>query len=165
MKGKKSGNNEFYDVLETPFGKLYLIFCSDLLTGIDFIKPAGVHLGSTPDTAVVKKELVEYFEKGRRVFACRTVFNEGTAFEKDVWNALKEVPYGETRTYKWMAGRVGKPQAFRAVGNALAKNPIPIIFPCHRVIESDGSLGGYSGGIEIKRRLLEMEYYSKLSKG
>ncbi len=62
-----------------------------------------------------------------------------------------------------MAEKVGHPTAFRAVGNALGKNPIPIIFPCHRVIESDGSLGGYSGGEEIKRRLLEFEYYTKLS--
>jgi methylated-DNA-[protein]-cysteine S-methyltransferase len=77
---------------------------------------------------------------------------------------LKEVPYGETRTYKWVAEKVGNPHAFRATGNALGKNPIPIIFPCHRIIESDGSIGGYSSGIEIKRRLLEIEYYTKLSK-
>ena len=89
---------------------------------------------------------------------------EGTEFERKVWETLKEIPYGETRTYKWLAEKIGKPHAFRAVGNALGKNPIPIIFPCHRVIETDGSLGGYSGGTDIKRRLLEIEYYTKLSK-
>jgi methylated-DNA-[protein]-cysteine S-methyltransferase len=89
---------------------------------------------------------------------------EGTDFEKKVWETLRKIPYGETRTYKWLAEEIGKPQAFRAVGNALGKNPIPIIFPCHRVIESDGSLGGYSGGVDIKRRLIEIEYYTKQSK-
>ena len=111
----------------------------------------------------VRKELVEYFEKGRQEFTCETIFFEGTEFEKKVWNTLKKIPYGETRTYKWLAEEIGKPHAFRAVGNALGKNPIPIIFPCHRVIEADGSIGGYSSGVDIKRRLLELEYYTRLS--
>jgi methylated-DNA-[protein]-cysteine S-methyltransferase len=68
------------------------------------------------------------------------------------------------RTYKWLAEKTGKPGAFRAVGQSLSRNPIPIILPCHRVIESDGSIGGYSAGVDIKRRLLEIEYYSKLAK-
>ncbi len=164
MKQKKAGNNEFYDVLETSLGMLYLIFSGRALTGISFDKPAGLYLKKTEDAAAVKKELTEYFEKGRRDFTCETAFTEGTDFERRVWDTLKEVPYGETRTYKWMAERIGKPHAFRAVGNALGKNPIPIIFPCHRIIESDGSIGGYSSGTEIKRRLLEIEYYSKMSK-
>jgi methylated-DNA-[protein]-cysteine S-methyltransferase len=164
VKQKKAGNNEFYDILETPVGTLYLIFSGHALTGIAFDKPAGLNLKKTEDAASVKKELVEYFEKGRRGFTCETAFTEGTDFERLVWDALREVPYGETRTYKWMAEKIGKPHAFRAVGNALGKNPIPIIFPCHRIIESDGSLGGYSSGEHIKRRLLEMEYYTKMSK-
>jgi methylated-DNA-[protein]-cysteine S-methyltransferase len=164
MKQKRSGNNEFFDILETPLGPLYLIFDSHVLTGIAFEKPAGLHLKKTEDAALVKKELAEYFEKGRKDFTCSTAFTEGTDFEKRVWDALREVPYGETRNYKWMAEKIGNPHAFRAVGNALGKNPIPIIFPCHRIIESDGSIGGYSGGVDIKRRLLEIEYYTKLSK-
>ncbi len=151
-------------MLETPVGTLYLIFDSQALTGIAFEKPAGLHLKKTEDALIAKKELTEYFEKGRRDFACKTSFTEGTDFEKLVWHTLKEVPYGETKTYKWLAEKIGKPHAFRAVGNALGKNPIPIIFPCHRIIESDGSLGGYSSGEEIKRRLLEIEYYTKMSK-
>ncbi len=164
MKQKKAGNNEFYDVLDTPLGTLYLSFNSHGLVGIAFERPAGLLLKKTIDASLAKKELTEYFEKGRREFTCRTAFMEGTDFEREVWNTLKEVPYGETRTYKWMAERVGKPQAFRAAGNALGKNPIPIIFPCHRIIESDGSIGGYSSGTEIKRRLLEIEYYTKMSR-
>ena len=111
-----------------------------------------------------RKELLDYFNKARQEFTCRTAFTEGTEFERKVWETLRKIPYGETRTYKWLAEEIGKPLAFRAVGNALGKNPIPIIFPCHRVIETDGSLGGYSGGMDIKRRLIEIEYYTKLSK-
>jgi methylated-DNA-[protein]-cysteine S-methyltransferase len=164
MKQKKADNNEFYDILETPVGKLYLLFSAHALISIAFERPAGLYLKKTEDAAAVKKELTEYFEKGRRDFTCKTAFIEGTDFEKLVWDALREVPYGETRTYKWMAEKIGKPHAFRAVGNALGKNPIPIIFPCHRIIESGGSLGGYSSGADIKRRLLEIEYYTKMSK-
>ncbi len=164
MKQKKADNNEFYDILETPVGTLYLLFSAHFLRGIAFERPAGLYLKKTDDTAFVKKELTEYFEKGRRDFACKTAFTEGTDFERHVWDTLREVPYGETRTYKWLAEKIGKPHAFRAVGNALGKNPIPIIFPCHRIIESDGSLGGYSSGEEIKRRLLEIEYYTKISR-
>ncbi len=164
MKQKKAGNSEFYDTIETPLGTLYLIFSGRTLTGISFDKPAGLYLKKTEDAAAAKKELTEYFGKGRRDFTFETAFTEGTDFERLVWDTLREVPYGETRTYKWMAQKVGKPHAFRAVGNALGKNPIPIIFPCHRIIESDGSIGGYSSGTDIKRRLLEIEYYSKMSK-
>jgi methylated-DNA-[protein]-cysteine S-methyltransferase len=134
------------------------------LTGISFSKPYSALLKRKEGMTPARKELSEYFEKGRQEFSCETVFIEGTEFEKKVWNTLRKIPYGETRTYKWLAEEIGKPHAFRAVGNALGKNPIPLIFPCHRVIETDGSLGGYSPGTDIKRRLLEIEYYTKLSK-
>lgn len=164
MKQKRSGHIELYDILESPLGTIYLIFSSATLIGISFQKPRGILLKQTGNTSIVKKELAEYFEKGRREFICKTAFTKGTDFEKKVWYTLKEVLYGETKTYKWLASEIGKPQAFRAVGQALSKNPIPIIFPCHRIIESDGSIGGYSSGTDIKRRLLEIEYYTKLSK-
>jgi methylated-DNA-[protein]-cysteine S-methyltransferase len=90
-------------------------------------------------------------------------FLSGTDFEKGVWSVLRDIPFGETRTYKWVAERTGSPSAVRAVGQALSKNPIPIIVPCHRVIESDGSIGGYSSGVNTKRRLLELEYYAKMN--
>jgi methylated-DNA-[protein]-cysteine S-methyltransferase len=165
MSRRERGGNEFYDILGTPLGELYLVFSGRLLTGVSFEKPVGLFMRKNGETEAVKRELTEYFEKGRRGFTCGTAFLEGTDFERQVWSLLKEVPYGETRTYKWVAEKVGKPHAFRAAGNALGKNPIPIIFPCHRIIESDGSIGGYSSGIDIKRRLLEIEYYTKLSKG
>ena len=83
----------------------------------------------------------------------------GTAFQTDVWNQIKKIPKGETRSYKDIAIAIGKPKASRAVANACGKNPNPIIVPCHRVITSDGSIGGYtgSGGIKTKRQLLKKE--------
>ena len=83
----------------------------------------------------------------------------GTPFQLLVWNALKEIPKGEVRTYKQLAAQIGRPQSIRAVANACGKNPYIVTIPCHRVIRSDGGLGGYSGsgGIEEKRRLLKHE--------
>ncbi len=84
---------------------------------------------------------------------------EGTDFQKKVWKELKKIPKGETRTYKQIALNIGHPKASRAVANACGKNPYPIEIPCHRVIRSDGGLGGYSGvgGIKTKKKLLKME--------
>lgn len=163
MKQKRQAPIESFDLLESPLGIFYLIFIPSVLTAISFQKPKGMIYKKTKESSLVKKELSEYFGKNRTVFTCPTKFTEGTDFEKTVWHALKEIPYGETRTYKWLSEIIGNPQASRAVGQALSKNPIPIIFPCHRIIESDGSIGGYSAGTAIKRRLLEIEYYTKLS--
>ncbi len=163
MKRSVAAGKESFDALETPLGTLYLTFNGSVLTGITFLRPRGIIFRSGHATAVAKNELTEYFDGGRTDFSCETSFEEGSEFERQVWNTLKEVPYGETRTYKWLAGRIGRPRASRAVGNALGKNPIPIIFPCHRIIESDGSIGGYSSGVDIKRRLIEIEYYSRKS--
>ena len=82
-------------------------------------------------------------------------------FQRSVWEVDQSIPYGETRTYVWVAGRLGMPKAARAVGQALARNPLPIIIPCHRVIRSDGSLGGFSSGQDVKRLLLEIEAKAK----
>tara|TARA_B100000242_G_scaffold229400_1_gene169575 strand:- start:10 stop:291 length:282 start_codon:yes stop_codon:yes gene_type:complete len=84
---------------------------------------------------------------------------KGTYFQKKVWNELKKIPKGEVRTYKEIAAAIGKPNSARAVANACGKNPTPIEIPCHRVIRSDGSLGGYSGkgGVSTKRKLLKRE--------
>jgi methylated-DNA-[protein]-cysteine S-methyltransferase len=165
MNPRKSSSSTFFDTLRTSLGTLRLIFTDSFLTGISFENknPQGILLAESEVSAVVKRELAEYFNGERTDFTCRTMFTVGTAFEKKVWETLREVPYGETRTYKWLSERIGKPQAFRAVGRALGKNPIPIIVPCHRIIESDGTLGGYSSGIDVKRRLLEIEYYTRLA--
>lgn len=162
QKGSLS-TGAFYDIVESPIGILYLVFTGKILSGIAFKKPAEIlRKGEAP--LLIKKELKEYFENGRDEFTQKIGFTKGTEFDKKVWLALKEIPYGETRTYKWLAEKIGKPSACRAVGQALGRNPLPILLPCHRIIESDGTIGGYSSGIDIKRRLLEIEYYTNLAK-
>ena len=101
-------------------------------------------------------ELDEYFAGQRRQFSFRLDLR-GTLFQLQCWLALLEIPYGETRTYADIARAIGKPQAFRAVGLANNRNPVAIIVPCHRVIASDGTLCGYGGGLDVKRKLLELE--------
>lgn len=85
------------------------------------------------------------------------IYFEGTDFQKKVWSALMNIPYGETRSYKDIAEKVGSPKAYRAVGMTNNKNPISIIIPCHRVIGANGKLVGYGGGIDIKEKLLQLE--------
>ena len=86
----------------------------------------------------------------------------GTEFQKKVWQAISEIPRGKTLSYKELAIKIGKPKAIRAVGNAVGANPFPITIPCHRVVKSDGSLGGYSGkgGVKTKRKLLKSEFHN-----
>ena len=150
-----------YDKYVSPLGPLYFIFTGKFLTGVSFTKPDDVPFKKGSISVSFIKEMSGFFKGSDKGFKQKVKFLKGTDFEQDVWNALNEIPFGETRSYKWIAERVGSPGASRAVGQALSKNPIPIIIPCHRVIESDGSMGGYSGGINTKVRLLEMEYYAK----
>ena len=84
-----------------------------------------------------------------------------TAFQRDAWKLTCSIPYGETRTYGWIAAEMGRPGSLRAVGQALARNPLPIIIPCHRVIGSSGSIGGFSGGLDMKKRLITLESAAK----
>ncbi len=102
------------------------------------------------------RELEEYFAGKRREFTFPLDLR-GTDFQIACWRALLAIPYGETRTYADIARAVGNPSAFRAVGMANNRNPIAIVVPCHRVIASDGTLCGYGGGLEVKRKLLELE--------
>jgi len=102
------------------------------------------------------KELEEYFAGKRREFNFPLDLR-GTEFQLACWRALLAIPYGETRTYAQIARAVGKPNAFRAVGMANNRNPVAIVVPCHRVIASDGTLCGYGGGLDVKRKLLELE--------
>lgn len=102
---------------------------------------------------------VKDYEKGsRKPFLLKHIdMSSGTPFQQKVWKELSKIPYGKTISYRELAKRVGSPKAFRAVGNANGKNPFPLIIPCHRVIAADGSLGGYSCGIQIKKDLLKIE--------
>jgi O-6-methylguanine DNA methyltransferase len=90
-------------------------------------------------------------------FNYRLDLSSGTPFQQKVWRAMLTIPRGETRSYAWIAKRIGKPKAARAVGAACGANPVPIIVPCHRVLASDGTLGGFGGGLALKKQLLKLE--------
>lgn len=114
----------------------------------------------TPLEQQVAQELAEYLG-GKRSRFTLDVSPDGTPFERRCWDTLQQIPYGETRTYGEIAHAVGNPKGFRAVGSANHKNPIPIIIPCHRVVAAGGGLGGYGGGLDLKRRLLALEQATK----
>lgn len=104
-----------------------------------------------------KTQMSEYFGGRRKNFDLPLTFDGCTDFMQSVYRELLKIPYGETASYKDIANKVGRPKGFRAVGLANAKNPLPIIIPCHRVIGSNGKLTGFGGGIELKIKLLELE--------
>ncbi|SDR73494.1 methylated-DNA-[protein]-cysteine S-methyltransferase [Corynebacterium timonense] len=104
-----------------------------------------------------EEQLGEYFAGERRAFDLPLDWGEGDGFHRQAQRALADIPYGETRSYAEFATYLGNPAAVRAVGAACAANPLPVVSPCHRVLRSDGSLGGYRGGLEIKRALLDVE--------
>ena len=113
----------------------------------------------TEETSLIKetyKQIEEYLLGNRKKFIV-PIKLKGTEFQKKVWNALLEIPYGETMSYKKIAEKIGNPKACRAVGMANHNNPIAIIVPCHRVIGSNRKLVGYAGGLDIKQKLLEIE--------
>jgi methylated-DNA-[protein]-cysteine S-methyltransferase len=122
-------------------------------------------LGISPEQATrsphrfrdLMERLVAYFAGHRVDFPDRLDLSAVTAFRRKVWMATRLIPYGETRSYTWVAQQVEKPKAVRAVGQALGSNPLPVIIPCHRVLASNGELGGFSGGLEMKRFLLHLE--------
>jgi methylated-DNA-[protein]-cysteine S-methyltransferase len=151
-----------YTTIESPIGELLLVGDGGTLHGLymqDGRKPMKIAPGWAPATAPfadVKTQLEEYFAGARTSFDV-PLAAEGAPFEREVWHALEEIPYGETVSYGEIARRVGQPTAARAVGTANGRNPIAVIVPCHRVIGADGSLTGYGGGLERKRLLLELE--------
>jgi methylated-DNA-[protein]-cysteine S-methyltransferase len=101
--------------------------------------------------------LRSYFEGKPVAFPDAIDISSGTSFQRQVWETARLIAYGETRTYLWIARQMEKPRAARAVGQALGANPLPIVVPCHRVTASDGGLGGFSGGLGVKRMLLRLE--------
>ncbi len=107
------------------------------------------------------EDLVErlraYFDGRKAVFPDRLDLSGATPFQREVWDTTRLIPHGETRSYAWVAEQIKRPGAVRAVGQALARNPLPVIVPCHRVVASDGRLSGFSGGVEMKQCLLYLE--------
>ena len=104
-----------------------------------------------------RTQLIEYLAGERRAFSFPIDMSAGTPFQRRVWRAILRIPYGRVRSYQWVAARVGGKQYARAVGMALGRNPVPIVVPCHRIVAHDGSLGGFTGGLPMKRQLLKHE--------
>jgi methylated-DNA-[protein]-cysteine S-methyltransferase len=105
----------------------------------------------------VEQRLKDYYSGKKNAFSVKLDFSNASAFQKQVWQAAQLIPYGETRSYGWIARQIGKPKAARAVGQALGKNPFLIVVPCHRVIAANGTLGGFGCGLEMKQALLQLE--------
>ncbi|HMK44259.1 MAG TPA: methylated-DNA--[protein]-cysteine S-methyltransferase [Dissulfurispiraceae bacterium] len=143
----------------SPVGYLNCRFNESFLIALD-IQPDG---RATPESKLPVsvrlfwKELDCYFEGGIQRFVQPIRFESGTPFQRRVWQALLRIPFGETRSYEWLATAADSPHGARAAGQAAGKNPLPIIVPCHRIIRADGGLGGFSCGVEVKRRLLKHE--------
>ncbi len=148
----------YYSRIDSPVGSLLLAVSDRGLVALEFGcgKIAAGWVESPERTAPYARQLEEYFLGRRRRFD-RPLDLRGTDFQKRCWEELLQIPYGETRSYAEIARAIGNPLAVRAVGLANGQNPIAIMVPCHRVIGSDGSLIGYGGGLEVKRRLLELE--------
>lgn len=152
----------FYQFYSSPIGELLIVTDSTAAKEIRFEnkhKPHKVGSGWTQGGRVceaVIEQLEAYFAGNLKCFDL-PLEPEGTAFQQQVWQALLDIPYGTTTSYGELARRINRPAASRAVGAANGSNPIPIIIPCHRVIGVNGTLTGYGGGLEIKRRLLELE--------
>jgi len=166
----RSRGTAFYARLETPIGVVYVASSSrgvvllSVRVDEECFKEKLLEMGFKPAQGGlvdgVIEQLREYF-RGERASFDLSLDVRGTPFQLTVWWAVETIPYGETRSYKWVAERVGRPRAVRAVGRALAANPVPIIIPCHRVVRSDGGLGGFSLGLRVKKFLLDLEAKNK----
>lgn len=149
--------------MRTSMGVLYLTASARGLSGVHWRRqkaPIAASLeGSKPEIRVLRRaamEIEQYLRGKRRAFSLR-LDPRGTDFQKSVWDRLKAIPYGETRSYKDIAAQIGNAGAGRAVGTANGQNPLCIVVPCHRVIASDGTLSGYSGPAGMKSKLLALE--------
>jgi methylated-DNA-[protein]-cysteine S-methyltransferase len=152
----------YHTILPSPLGDILLTAADQELTGISFqdAKNAGKPLHGSVESAAPFQETIRqlkaYFRGELKSFNLR-LLPEGTEFQRRVWKALCDIPYGTTISYGELAKRIGKPKACRAVGGANGRNPLPIVVPCHRVIAGNGQLGGYSCGLGFKEYLLDLE--------
>jgi AraC family transcriptional regulator of adaptative response/methylated-DNA-[protein]-cysteine methyltransferase len=157
--------------IETPLGTMYACAVKEGICLLEFsdrkmletelkalakLLNATIVQGENEHFKILEQQLVEYFDGRRKIFTVK-LLTPGSDFQKSVWEALQNIPYGSTRSYKKQAIAIGKPESIRAVANANGMNRISILVPCHRVIGSDGQLTGYGGGLWRKRFLLELE--------
>lgn len=161
--------NQYYKTIKSPVGQLKLIASDQGLLAILWEKDLATRVKARSDEensqhpilCAAEKQLNEYFSGTLKQFSLPLEFI-GTDFQKQVWQALLTIPYGETRSYGQIAQQIGNPKAVRAVGMANSKNPISIIAPCHRVIGANGSLTGFAGGLPVKSFLLDLECKAKV---
>jgi methylated-DNA-[protein]-cysteine S-methyltransferase len=153
-----------YKMIESPIGKLKLVASDQGLVAVLWEKdnPRRVRVSELvadqqhPVLAEAERQLGDYFAGKRKSFSIPLDIR-GTRFQKDVWEALLAIPFGETRSYGQLAKQLGNSRATRAVGAAIGRNPVSVVVPCHRVIGSSGKLTGFGGGLEAKARLLSLE--------
>ncbi|WP_433235838.1 methylated-DNA--[protein]-cysteine S-methyltransferase [Streptosporangium sp. CA-135522] len=151
-----------HTMIDSPLGVLTLVATDGILSGLYMENHLHMPDRDTfgPQTASgfheATEQLTEYLTGRRDTFTLRTHL-DGSHFQRRIWQELTTIPYGQTRTYAQLAEAIGKPEAIRAVGAANGKNPIAIVVPCHRVIGSDGTLTGFSGGLTRKKHLLDLE--------
>ena len=159
----------YYSQFDSQIGRIYL---AKTQLGLRFIalnrrewfniltrlrKEANLELKESQEQFLgIRRQLEAYFSGENRGFKISFDLDGATSFQKKVWSAMSQIPYGQTRSYQWLAKKV-KIKSPRAVGQACASNPLPIVIPCHRVISSDGTLGGYGGGLPKKIKLLKLE--------
>ncbi|PAT34147.1 methylated-DNA--[protein]-cysteine S-methyltransferase [Vandammella animalimorsus] len=157
----------FHQTIDSPVGRLLIAASDEGLHAIEF--PQGRHPvkrdanwqesrqeSPHPLLSEAARQLGEYFAGQRRVFDL-PLAPQGTDFQQRVWQALRTIPYGQTRSYAQLAAAIGQPKAMRAVGAANGRNPLSIVVPCHRVIGADGTLVGFGGGLPVKTFLLRLE--------
>lgn len=159
-----------YGLMESPVGDLLLVMTDDGVADVGYLANHGreEHFAELEERGIlaserparvqaVRDQLEEYFAHQRTAFTLPVDLAGLTPFTREVLEATSDVPFGKVSTYQHIASSIGRPGATRAVGNALGRNPVPVIVPCHRVVRSDGSMGWYTGGAHIKERLLDIE--------
>jgi O-6-methylguanine DNA methyltransferase len=126
-------------------------------SGLNAMASEPCEAGDSMRLEAARRQLLDYLSGKRDTFAVPLDLSRGTPFRRRVWRILQRVPYGKLRSYQWVASRVGGRRYARAVGNAVSANPLPIVIPCHRIVAQDSSLGGFSCGLPMKRKLLTLE--------
>ncbi len=160
---RKDNSVIYFSSFNSPIGTITVYKKNTKLIRIDFNDTSFLtnsddynFLENKKNCLDIEHELTRYF-KGKLKKFTTSIELEGTAFQKNVWKNLQKIPYGSAISYKQLAKNCGSEKAFRACANANGKNPLPIVIPCHRVIYENGKMGGYSGGLHIKKQLLEIE--------
>jgi methylated-DNA-[protein]-cysteine S-methyltransferase len=169
FKGSTLLNELAYTIFNTPLGKTGIAITPQGVCRVvlkiknesEFVKTLEM-ISHCPQKKThllleIEKEFSLYFSGKLKKFSCKLDHSQGTDFQKRVWGKLRLIPFGETRSYQWLANSISQPKACRAVGNANGKNPTPLIVPCHRVIQKNGALGGFTGGTQLKEYLLNLE--------